>query len=336
MQSLEKMGYMALGSRFRRISELLYRQCDELYLSRGIPLQSRCFPLLQLLLPNEYQQNTQSLNELTENIGIESALSISELADALGLTHSAISQLSRKLEQQGWIQHTIDEADERRRLLFLSVKGLAVVKTLLPLWLWIEQAIIDIFKETRFGLLANIEQLEHALQEQSIKRRVANLERKKLQQEIQILAYDAQYDNAFYALNKAWLEKYFYLEEHDKEVLGCPQKYIIDAGGQIFFAQYQGDIIGTVALIPANGDQLELSKMAVDECYQGLGVGKILAKAAIDYYQQSTCQLLYLESNRKLVPAINLYHQLGFCEQPHPSAESIYQRADIYMVYQPK
>jgi len=152
---------------------------------------------------------------------------------------------------------------------------------------------------------------------------------------VEIISYSREYREDFFRLNRAWLDKYFELEPIDEQVLSKPEESIIKPGGEILLAKYRGQIVGTVALIAQPNGQYELSKMAVDEEFQGLGIGKRLAQAAIECFKKRPMQTLYLESNRKLKPAISLYRKLGFVEIEHPQGRSHYQRADIYMVYQP-
>lgn len=51
---------------------------------------------------------------------------------------------------------------------------------------------------------------------------------------IEIIPLSPHYKENFKILNKTWLEKYFYVEPHDEEVLGNPEKYITTPGGNIF------------------------------------------------------------------------------------------------------
>ena len=50
-----------------------------------------------------------------------------------------------------------------------------------------------------------------------------------------ITDFAPKYAKDFKTLNLAWLEKYFWVEPHDEEVLSNPQSYIIDRGGFIFY-----------------------------------------------------------------------------------------------------
>jgi hypothetical protein len=49
--------------------------------------------------------------------------------------------------------------------------------------------------------------------------------------QLQIIPYQDELKHHFKALNYAWLEKYFRVEEGDKSTLSNPKKHIIDKGG---------------------------------------------------------------------------------------------------------
>ena len=146
---------------------------------------------------------------------------------------------------------------------------------------------------------------------------------------VDIITYDAQYREEFTNLNFEWLEKYFYIEDYDKEVLTQPEKYIISEGGQIFFAKVDTNIIGTVALIKRGEGIFELSKMAVTESFKGLRIGQKLMYACIDYAGQHGIIRLFLDSNRTLIPALKLYDKVGFKEIEQEATP--YERSDIRM-----
>ena len=147
--------------------------------------------------------------------------------------------------------------------------------------------------------------------------------------EVSIIPFEEIYAKQFYNLNVEWLEKYFYVEPYDQKVLSSPKTYIIDKGGFIFFATYNNEIVGTVALI--NQQQFyELSKMAVSPKYHGLKIGQKLIDYCIQFGKEKKWDSITLYSNRKLVPAINLYKKVGFIEQ-EVEADCHYERSDIKM-----
>lgn len=150
--------------------------------------------------------------------------------------------------------------------------------------------------------------------------------------EVEILGFSPEFAGYFRSLNVEWLEKYYRVERVDEEVLSNPREKIIAAGGDILFARVDGEIVGTAALKHDGDSVFELTKMAVTAGHQGLGLGRRLLEAAVQRFQQLGGKTLYLESQRRLKPALRLYETAGFehAERPRPSA---YERADVYMVY---
>jgi ribosomal protein S18 acetylase RimI-like enzyme len=149
---------------------------------------------------------------------------------------------------------------------------------------------------------------------------------------VEIIPFESRYQADFKRLNIAWLEKFFRVEPIDEEVLSDPEARIIGPGGHILFARLDEEIVGACALIAQGGGRFELSKMAVDERHQGLGLGRRLLEAAVATFKEVDGAELFLESNSSLGPAIRLYETSGFRHEPRPAA-SHYERADVYMVY---
>ncbi|WP_055144860.1 GNAT family N-acetyltransferase [Jiulongibacter sediminis] len=135
-------------------------------------------------------------------------------------------------------------------------------------------------------------------------------------------------------LNVAWLEKYFYVEPADLIQLSEPQKEILDKGGFTFFATYKGQTIGTVSLLKTEEKIYELSKMAVDEEFQGFGVGRQLMYHALTHAQILRAEKIILYTNTRLKSAISLYEKFGFSSVP--LGESSYARSNYKMELQLK
>jgi putative acetyltransferase len=138
----------------------------------------------------------------------------------------------------------------------------------------------------------------------------------------------------FERLNLDWLERYFSVEDIDRRVLGDPERYILAPGGHVFFAAEGERVIGTGALLREREGVYEVGKMAVDPAWQGRGIGRRILQAAIDRFVALNGTLLFLESNRRLAPALHLYEALGFRDRGL-KPDSHYARSDIYMVWEP-
>lgn len=151
--------------------------------------------------------------------------------------------------------------------------------------------------------------------------------------EVRIVGWSPELQPHFYRLNAEWLTKYYTIEPFDHEVLSNPQQHIIDPGGTILFAMLGDEVVGTCALMLDAPGVYELTKMAVTEAHQGLGLGRRLIEAAIDEFRRRGAQRLFLETNGKLQTAIALYRKVGFELQPNVKPGSHYARADIYMIW---
>lgn len=145
-----------------------------------------------------------------------------------------------------------------------------------------------------------------------------------------IISFDSAYAEDFKNLNIAWLEKYFWVEPHDEEVLGKPEKYIIETGGNIFFVKEDEKIIGCVALMKIEDRVFELTKMAISPEHQGKKIGQKLMKHTLDFAKKQGWKKLIIFSNRKLENAIYIYRKYGFKEIPI-GENNPYTRGDIKM-----
>jgi len=148
--------------------------------------------------------------------------------------------------------------------------------------------------------------------------------------DVKVIEFEERFAKQFADLNYEWIEKYFSVEIHDREILDNPHKFVIEPGGQIFMAIVSGLTAGTVAMIPAGDGVVELTKMAVEPEFQGRGIANHLMTRCIDYAGEMGHRLIFLESHRSLEPALALYRKFGFVEVPR-DPNSLYSRADIRM-----
>ncbi|GHF16553.1 hypothetical protein GCM10017044_08570 [Kordiimonas sediminis] len=150
----------------------------------------------------------------------------------------------------------------------------------------------------------------------------------------EFIPYQSAYRSDFARLNIDWLEEFFVVEPIDELVLHNPEDYILNKGGDIFFALKDGQAVGTVAMKATDRTGVfELTKLGVDKSCQGAGVGEALCQMVFDRFIEVGGALLFLETNTKLQPAIRLYKRLDFVEKPLPS-DTPYERANYYMEWQ--
>jgi len=308
---------MAIGTRFRRVLEMMTSAGDRLYEEAGLNFKvSYFYPVYALSL--------------------RGPMPIADIAKLAGFSHSAVSQTIKKLVGEGLVE-TKRASDGRQKTVSLTEAGTDMVKRVQPLWRAFECTVKDIAADTGVDILAGVNALEEAFAVTSFydrtKARLANTQ--GVTSPYSIETFDIRYRQAFYDYNIAWLEGLFVVEAIDKKILSDPETSILAKGGEIFFAVENGKAIGTVAMKTAGDGVFELTKLAVDPKVRRGGIGRALCEKVIERFQARGGKTLYLETNTKLKNAIRLYWKLDFVELPSPF-DSPYERADYYMEWQPK
>jgi DNA-binding MarR family transcriptional regulator/N-acetylglutamate synthase-like GNAT family acetyltransferase len=316
MDLVAELGGLALGSRMKRLSTELLRDVNNIYSYVGVKFESSWFTTFYAI----YQ---------------DSPLAITEIAKRLSISHAAVNQVCKALLKEGLIAEAKDKNDERRRLVRLTQKGKDLAEKLKDTWEIINETASEIILESSFDILGAIREFEKSITHKSASERAIEKIKAKQLDEVEIIDYEPKYAKYFAQLNYEWLEKYYEIEDIDRRVLDHSQKEIINKGGYIFFAKYNGEIVGTVALMKFNDEIYELTKMAVTKKYQGKQIGKKLMIAALNFAKKADIKIVYLESDTKLVPAVNMYSKMGFVSVPLTHIHvSEYKRTNIKMEMQ--
>lgn len=98
----------------------------------------------------------------------------------------------------------------------------------------------------------------------------------------------------------------------------------------IFFSEYEGQIVGCFSFIKMNDSVYELGKMAVDPNYQGLKIGQKLMSYAVDFAKKKNWKKLVLYSSSKLPTALYIYEKYGF-RHVELEKDLPYARSDVKM-----
>ena len=313
MDFFERTGKMAIGSRLRVLTETLTRDAAGIYGLYGVELKPKWFPVFYSLT-----------DELPK--------SVTSIAKEIGQSHRSVSTIVKEMTKAGVVAEVDDKADRRCTLITLTEYGKSLSQELIAQLRDVERAVEEISSECDNDLWAAIADWQEALGRKSILERVRSIKEERERSEVEIVAYRREYKKAFYELNRKWIELYWELEPHDIEVMENPEKHILDKGGYIFVALYNCFPVGVCALCPMPEDSpydFELAKLAVNNSIQRKGIGRRLCEAVINKARELGGEMLFLESNTRLKPAIALYRKLGFKElsQYHPA----YTRGDIQM-----
>ncbi len=307
----DRAGIIGLGTRLRRISELFTQENIAIYELHELDFEPRWFAVFYLLV----------------EVG---PLHVSDLADRIGQSHAAVSQVTREMKKRGLLLTEKDARDGRKQLLSLSKQGQAMAPQMKDLYEDVYLAAKDLVDESGHDLWSALQALEEALERRSLLSRVKSFRKQRLAKDIEIVDYSPQYAQAFRDINVEWIQQYFTMEEADYKSLDHPQTYIIDPGGHILVALFKGEPVGVVALVKMQDGEYELAKMGVRPKAQGMGLGWLLSQALIEKARNLGAHRLYLESNTTLGPAIQLYYKLGF-KRLSGKVPTPYARSNIQM-----
>ena len=309
------LGCLSLGSRLKRLSDRMYKDVASIYQQQGVELNPTYFPLFNLL----HQHGP---------------LSVTQAAEILNVSHPAISKIAVKMQREELLYKTPDPDDERRYFLALDKKSLQLLTKIDPILREMRSQLDTIINTQQHPILDSLTEFENIYEQTGLVKPVLNTLAKQAQPtHITLLSWLAQYKADFHRLNYAWLEKYFNAElnQLDRQALDTPESYYLARGGYIWFAKLDNTVVGCIALANHKNGRYEISKMAVDEQYQGYGIGRKLLLVALDKAREVNANSVYLESSSLLTNALTLYRNMGFSEIEHPEGKSHYKRSDIYM-----
>jgi DNA-binding MarR family transcriptional regulator len=155
MNLYQRLGFLVLGSRLRRVSDSFLSEITRAYQNEGIEFDASWFPVFYLLAEND-------------------SLSIKELSEQTEVSHPAASQLITGLKNKGLVAATTCTEDGRKQLITFTAKGREVLEQVQPVWDAITLSMDEVMNnepETK-QLMAAITALETAFQSTALSERI--------------------------------------------------------------------------------------------------------------------------------------------------------------------
>ena len=304
---LSELGLNAIVTRMKRVSDAMLHDGKRMYKELGMDIEPNWFAVFKLL--RKYDRMT-----------------VTDIAEAIRLSHPSVISIINKMMAAGYLNESKSDQDNRKRFLSLTAKANEKMPQFEQIWEAGTAGVKKMMSDT--DILGALDALERRIGEKGFRQRT--LEQLEKIRSVEVVDYDDKFSKDFARLNYEWISKYYVVEAHDHDQLDHPRQYIIEKGGQIFFALTEGQVAGTVALIRVNYDVFELAKMAVSPEFQGYRIGEKLMQACVEHAAQAGANCIFLESNTKQFAAINLYRKFGFIETPlDPNSQ--FARANIRM-----
>jgi DNA-binding MarR family transcriptional regulator len=158
---VRSLGYLPLGSRFRRIGERLQADTQRILDQSGLPLLASHHPFLAAL----------------DRLG---PLTIGELAEAVGVPQPGAPRSIGQLAGLGLVRSRVAPDDQRRRIVSLTDMGQTLVDSAkATVWPLVERAVADLCSRLEGSLLDQLTALEDGLAEKPLYRRMPKPEQAK-------------------------------------------------------------------------------------------------------------------------------------------------------------
>ena len=219
---------IGIGTRCRRNFERLSSEIDNIYKAENVDMSAREFPIVYCVL----------------NRG---PLTIADIQKLSGLSHSAISQTVKKLVAKDILFLEKGE-DARSKIVALTDAGNALIEKLTPMWEMARDAMSKALDECNTNILDAFADYEAALENKSFTQRYYDQKNSKAVGKIEVIPYDVKYREYWRIINQKWIETLFEMEQEDIINLNDPEKYVLDKGGEIYFALLDGEPVGAIAL----------------------------------------------------------------------------------------
>ena len=148
---IKELGYKALDSRFKRISDRMAHDVRKLYKEFNIDVEPNWYLIFMLLQKND-------------------KISIAEIAERLGYAHPSVVIIVKKMTDKGYLNSKQDSNDKRKQIISLTKKALKLLPELQKLWNSCENAILSILEED-LSILSYLDKIDTVLKESSFHNR---------------------------------------------------------------------------------------------------------------------------------------------------------------------
>ena len=150
---VKSLGYLALGTRLKRLGERLQAQTQLVLAQAELDLPAGHFPVLAAL----------------DRLG---SLNVGELTEALGVSQPGVTRMLDKLQAEGLVRSTQSEDDRRVRTIELTRPGQQLVSRAKRfVWPQVEAAVAEACAGSAGSLLSALAALEEALAERPLSAR---------------------------------------------------------------------------------------------------------------------------------------------------------------------
>ena len=246
MNFYKAAGGLILGTRLKRLSDRFLQEVGQIYQELEIEFEPSWFPVFFLLRE-------------------KGSLSMTDIAAAMDVSHSAISQMISSLRKKELIQLVEDSQDARRKKVSLTQLGDNLLQKVTPIWHSMQLAMPTLW-ETEDRQTQFMEELG-ALEER-LSQKVFSTKTLALVPEVdfEVKRWDtSKFDPAFEVFKGESEGRFHQLPE----------------GAQIWVTMTKGQVVGALAILPNSAAGLHLWQVFVQADYRRKGLATSMIKEAL-------------------------------------------------------
>lgn len=252
-----------------------------------------------------------------------------DITNQIAFSHITVKNIVKELDKEKLIGISPNPTDKRSKLISLSDKGFALLKKLKPIWLPFSIALKNVLTSGHPDITNILKRIDVEIIRNPLNERV----RSENQDPVLILDYKPSLKKYFYELVGPWLLGILngVLEEEDKFSLHNPDIAYVQEGGFLFFAKYQEEIVGCVALKRLDEDSFEFAKLFINPNFRNLGLATKLIERCITRCKENEARELWLQTTLSMPQAHKLYYKLGFNDKDTPQQMTVLRRTEKIM-----
>ncbi|HMB61862.1 MAG TPA: bifunctional helix-turn-helix transcriptional regulator/GNAT family N-acetyltransferase [Eudoraea sp.] len=305
---IEEIGYLAGGSRLRRIYEKLQVGGDKVYKEAGISFKSSWFPVYYVLAKSIQPQT------------------IMEITHQIAFSHITVKNILCALERESLIQMGPNPRDKRSKLVALSGKGKYLLTKLEPLWASFDIALRGVFTIGHPEMNGILSRIDAALNDVPLNDRVRNLQDRayevrnaKPEEFDTVGALMVRVYSQLDGFPKAAEQPEYYdmlahigklTEKPATELLVAVNPKGIIGGAVVYFSDMQYYGSGGTATLEKNSSGFRL--LAVDQFARGQGLGKLLTVECVRRAKLNGSTQVVIHSTKAMQIAWKMYENMGF------------------------
>ena len=249
-------------------------------------------------------------------LAIRDAVTASDLCRDLGLDAGYLSRILKAFDQHGLIARAASPRDGRQVLLTLTQAGRAAFEPLDRASQREVGTMIDrLVPEQTAALVHAMRTVERLMGASDSATAPITLRRHGLGD----IGWIARRQAILYAEEYGWDETFEVLAA---ELLAGFAKRDDSRTERSWVAERDGEVIGSVFVMRGSETVAKLRLLYVEPAARGLGLGRKLVDACVDFAREKGYRTLTLWTNDVLVPARRIYQQAGFtcvAAEPHHS-----------------